>query len=128
MKHFAHVVTLGTVVLVAFNIALQLVNLGRSQLIEGAICQQEFHNVTQPYQDDRCKYDKVQQKLSLILAWESTFSMIVSLLTTVPYAMMAQRYGARVVTSLLWLGYTFSLGGETIICMFKLPPALEDNC
>jgi hypothetical protein len=122
-KHFAQVAILGTVILVAFNIALQLINLGRSQLIEGAICQQEFHNVTQPYQDARCKYDTVQQRLSLILAWESTFSMIVSLFTTVPYAMVAQRYGARVVTSLLWLGYTFSLGGETIICMFYMPSA-----
>lgn len=83
---------------IAFN------SLGLVQMIEGAACQQLYPDVTKPYEDERCKADDVEARLATITGWQNTFMMIPGLVTAMPWGLFADRYGARALLFVAFLG------------------------
>lgn len=106
----------GVLIIVAFEIAMEFILIAFSQLMEGAICVKTYPDIQEPYSDPRCKNDEVQAMLSFVKAWETSLAILPGFLTALPYGMVADKYGAKFVLLLVFLGNLISLGMETVVC------------
>ncbi|KAF4504262.1 hypothetical protein G6O67_008435 [Ophiocordyceps sinensis] len=89
-----------------------------NQIQEGIICQMWHPGIPEPSKDVRCKDRDVQSELSTLRGWELTFGLIPGLLTAIPYGIIADRYGRKVVLSLSLFGITLVQAVDIIICWF----------
>ncbi|KXH42552.1 ATP synthase F0 [Colletotrichum nymphaeae SA-01] len=79
-------------------------------LMEEIICRQRYPDHTISAEDDDvCKGPDVQGQLAMIKAWQNSFDCVPSLLTAIPYGVVADKYGRRPVLSLAMLGITLEL-------------------
>ena len=88
------------------------------QLVEGAVCQRLYADVTDRYHDPRCKNDDVQSQLSLVNGWQTTFGIVPGLLVAVPYGFFADKYGPRALLPLTFLGTTTTQFVQQLMCKF----------
>lgn len=118
-RQFIYTATLCILVNTACITASAFSDVSMNQLVEGAACQREFLNVTDPYHDTRCKEDTVQSQLSLVNGWQTTFGMIPGLLVAIPYGVFADTYGPRALLPLTFLGSTLTQLAQQLICQFR---------
>ncbi|OLN96521.1 hypothetical protein CCHL11_00775 [Colletotrichum chlorophyti] len=77
------------------------------QLMEGIICRKHFpDHVLSNGEDDVCKSPIVQGELAMIKGWQNSFDCVAPLITSIPYGVIADKYGRRPVLSLAMLGIT----------------------
>ncbi|KAK1506480.1 [Colletotrichum costaricense] len=80
------------------------------QLMEEIICRQRYpDHIISAEDDDVCKGPGVQGQLAMIKGWQNSFDCVPSLLTAIPYGVIADKYGRRPVLSLAMLGITLEL-------------------
>jgi hypothetical protein len=116
---FLRVVVPGALIVACFGFAAQFLSIGLSELMQGGICQREYTNVTEPYKDPRCNDDVVQSKLATVKGWEQMFSLLPGLSLAVPYGVVADKYGPKLVLCLIWIGDILSQIGESAVCKSK---------
>jgi MFS family permease len=85
----------------------------------------EFENPLEPIPEDRCKVPDVQARLAMLRGWDQTFSCIPSIITAVPYGVMADKYGRKVVLILSLFGICLSLGWAEFVGYFSRYIAIE---
>ncbi|KAJ3494687.1 hypothetical protein NLG97_g3923 [Lecanicillium saksenae] len=86
-------------------------------LVESSLCTTEFPDVVDPYNDPRCKSEGIQADLAWIIGLESTISVIPGLIMSIPYGIIADKYGPNIVLGLIWVGQFFSEGGHLLVCL-----------
>lgn len=99
------------------------------QLLEDIICRKYFpDHILSDVDDDVCKTPEVQGELAMIKGWQASLDCVarescpprslkkatrsnvcVALLTSIPYGVIADKYGRRPVLSLAMLGVTLEL-------------------
>ncbi|GKT65419.1 ATP synthase F0 [Colletotrichum tofieldiae] len=95
------------------------------QLLEDIICRKYFPDHILPGGgDDVCKTPEVQGELAMIKGWQASFDCVAPLLTSIPYGVIADKYGRRPVLSLAMLGVTLELLWQIQPLLFPevLPP------
>jgi MFS family permease len=102
-------------VFLVFEISILLVSVPMSPIQEAIICRKYYPDAakTSPV----CKSEVVQSELSMLKGWEITFGLLPGMLTAVPYGMVADKYGFKVVLGLSLLGLTLSQAIDIVICM-----------
>lgn len=103
-------------ILTAVEFAAALCAAGVAALVEGSLCRAAFPEVTEPYGDARCKREDVQADLAWIIGMENTISVIPGLLMSIPYGIVADKYGPNIVLGLIWVGQFLSEGGHLLVC------------
>ncbi len=103
-KLYVKVVAPCFVLLFTFGIIANLMVTASNQIQERIICRTFYDNVTHPTTDPRCKDDRVQSELSFIYGIESTISLIPQLLFAIPFGLVADVYGRRLVLLLAIFG------------------------
>lgn len=102
------------------EIGATLITTPMNQIQEGIICQMWHPGIPEPSKDVRCKDRDVQSELSTLRGWELTFGLIPGLLTAIPYGIIADRYGRKVVLSLSLFGITLVQAVDIIICKLRV--------
>ncbi|KAM3435423.1 hypothetical protein MY4824_004889 [Beauveria thailandica] len=97
-----------------------------SQSMESNICHSVYLDVTNSIDDPRCKSTEVQAELSLVLSLETTFGLMPTLLSTMPYGVAADIYGRKPIVMLSSLGSILYNMAAMFICRFPalLPPRM----
>ncbi|KAM3506930.1 hypothetical protein MY11210_007361 [Beauveria gryllotalpidicola] len=80
-----------------------------------ALCRSAFLDVADPYGDERCKHEAVQADLAWIIGMENTISVVPGLLMSIPYGVIADKYGPNIVLGLVWAGQFLSEGGHLLV-------------
>ncbi|KGQ08184.1 hypothetical protein BBAD15_g6490 [Beauveria bassiana D1-5] len=105
-------------ILTAVEFAAALCAAGVAALVEGSLCRTAFPDlVTDPYGDARCKHEAVQADLAWIIGMENTISVVPGLLMSIPYGIIADKYGPNIVLGLVWAGQFLSEGGHLLVCL-----------
>ncbi|KAM3507962.1 hypothetical protein MY10362_001465 [Beauveria mimosiformis] len=105
-------------ILTAVEFAAALCAAGVAALVEGLLCRSAFPDlVTDPYGDARCKSEAVQADLAWIIGMENTISVVPGLLMSIPYGIIADKYGPNIVLGLVWAGQFLSEGGHLLVCL-----------
>ncbi|KJZ76344.1 hypothetical protein HIM_04426 [Hirsutella minnesotensis 3608] len=92
------------VIIFAAEIGASMIAAPMSQIAEGVICRRFHPDVVDPTTDARCKNADVQAELAMLQGWGMTFALIPGLLMAVPYGMLADRYGRKVILCLSLFG------------------------
>ncbi|TQV90795.1 MFS transporter [Cordyceps javanica] len=99
-------------------LAVEMINAPLMEISEAIICRRVFDDVLDPTRDTRCKESPVQSELALINGWELTFALIPSILFSVPFGMLADKYGRQPIMLLALIGAVLSIVGVNIICLY----------
>ncbi|XWW94538.1 hypothetical protein V2A60_002481 [Cordyceps javanica] len=99
-------------------LAVEMINAPLMEISEAIICRRVFDDVLDPTRDPRCKESPVQSELALINGWELTFALIPSILFSVPFGMLADKYGRQPIMLLALIGVVLSILGVNIICLY----------
>lgn len=103
-------------ILTIVEFAAALCASGLAALVEGSLCRHEFPDVQDPYNDERCKTEKVQADLAWVIGMEMTVSVIPGLFMSIPYGIVADKFGPNIVMGMVWIGQFISEFGHLIIC------------
>ena len=85
----------------------------------------EFENPFHPIPEDQCKVPDVQARLAMLRGWDQTFSCIPSILTAVPYGIIADKYGRKIVLVLCLFGLTLAVAWTELVGYFSNFFAIE---
>jgi MFS family permease len=95
--------------------------------LEAIICNSYFKSTMpigmvfpDPIPEDHCKIPFVQSQLAMLKGWDLTFSCIPGILAAVPYGVMADKYGRKLVLMLGLVGILLGLSWVMVVSM--LPP------
>jgi hypothetical protein len=108
----------GVLILVTFQIAASFIEVGLPALLESSVCLKEYPDLSDRYNDPRCKNDNVQAELSMVIAFEQMFTILPGFLTLIPYGILADKYGPKLVLLLVFFGDVLAQGGEALVCKF----------
>jgi MFS family permease len=100
------------------------------RILEEIICRSYYESTTPvridlsiPIPEGECKIPFVQSKLAMLRGWDTTFSCIPSILAAVPYGMVADRYGRKLVLLLSLLGVVLGLLWIMVVSKLKKVPS-----
>jgi MFS family permease len=85
----------------------------------------EFEGPFDPIPEDRCKVPDVQSKLAMLRGWDQTLSCIPSIFTAVPYGVIADKYGRKLVLVLSLVGIILSVSWAEAVGYFSHYIAIE---
>ncbi|OAQ59144.2 MFS transporter [Pochonia chlamydosporia 170] len=88
------------------------------EIEEGIFCREYFSNVTDTANDPRCKDQRIQSNISMLEAVEATIRFAVSLLTGIPYGIVAERFGRRRVLVVSMIGMALRYPLDLIVCAY----------
>lgn len=103
--------------LVAIELSDLIIDVPRTQIEESILCRKRYSDVVIGSNDPRCKDNSVQADLSMLQALELTCTILPSLLTAVPWGVVADKYGRIFVLRLSIFGLLLVQGSNIIICM-----------
>lgn len=109
-----HLIISSVLILISAMLGASFVSPAMNQLVEGAACQQLHPTVTDWYHDSICKRNDVQDRLALIMGWESTYALIPALATAIPYGVFTDKHGPKAMMFLVSLGGVIVQAGEFI--------------
>jgi MFS family permease len=89
----------------------------RVEVLENILCRKRYPDAALGSNDPRCKEDDVQSDLSMLKAVEISCGLLPGLLTSVPWGVVADRYGRLFVLRLAMLGVVLCEGSNIVICM-----------
>ena len=104
-----------------------------TRILEDIVCRQyyhrtvpnEFENPFDPIPEDRCKVPDVQARVAMLRGWDQTFSCIPSILTAVPYGIIADKYGRKIVLVMCLFGITLAVAWTELVGYFSHFFAIE---
>jgi MFS family permease len=85
----------------------------------------EFDNPYEPIPEERCKVPDVQAKLAMLRGWDQMFGNIPSIITAVPYGIMADKYGRKPVIVLCLTGLLMGLAWIELVGYYSNFFAIE---
>lgn len=88
---------------------------------EAIVCQNVYGDVTDPVNDKRCKSTEVQSLFSVVVGFDSTFSMAASMIASIPVGIAADRFGRRPFLVLAVFSGVLDFACKAIVC--TLPPS-----
>ncbi|KAJ5655118.1 MFS general substrate transporter [Penicillium lividum] len=96
------------------------------RLLESIICEQYYRDSqspvsTQEIPEHLCKEEPVQAALAQLLGWQSFFDNIPGLFLALPYGILADKYGRRLIMTLSFVGQFAGMSWVLIVCWFGLP-------
>lgn len=91
------------------------------RLLESIICQQYYEGSESSASEagipeHLCKEGPVQAALAQLLGWQSFFDNIPGLLLTLPYGILADKYGRRLIMTLSFVGQFVGMSWVLIVC------------
>ncbi|KAE9362765.1 MFS general substrate transporter [Stipitochalara longipes BDJ] len=96
------------------------------RIFEGIICRSYYESITPsgkelsiPIPEEKCKIPFVQSELAMLKGWEMTFSCIPGILAAVPFGMVADRYGRKLVLLLALLGVILCLLWTMVVIYYE---------
>ncbi|KAF8537766.1 major facilitator superfamily domain-containing protein [Trichophaea hybrida] len=124
----AYATFLCAVLIVTLFIAVFLSAAPQLRLIESIICSNYYRendrrifnengNIPEQY----CKVDSIQEELAFLNGFQTLFSNIPGVLLAIPYGVLADRYGRKIILVLALLGLTLSFSWILFVCWFALP-------
>ncbi|SCV34275.1 uncharacterized protein FFB14_04756 [Fusarium fujikuroi] len=116
-RHHFRLLALGYMSFIFLKLSPNMFNTILSQILEGILCRQ-YHGATDPTSDPRCKDERVQGELSIILSMKATFELLPTVIFSIPYGLAADVYGRKPVLMIATLGCVlYGLAG-IMICWF----------
>ncbi|KAJ5167467.1 MFS general substrate transporter [Penicillium canariense] len=98
------------------------------RLFESIICQQYYKDSDafsagkgNGIPEHLCKDGPVQAALAQLLGWQSFFDNIPGLFLALPYGILADRYGRRLVMTLSFVGQFAGMSWVMVVCWLGLP-------
>ncbi|KAJ5971438.1 MFS general substrate transporter [Penicillium vulpinum] len=96
------------------------------RLLESIICQQYYEDLDPSASqagipEHLCKEEPVQAALAQLLGWQSFFDNIPGLLLALPYGILADKYGRRLIMTLSFVGQFIGMTWVLIVCWLGLP-------
>lgn len=110
-----HVVTLCLIFLVLMGIGIPLQTTPLNKVAEEIICLNHFPDILTG-EDPRCKSTVVQSYLAMLRGWGATFDCIPAILLAIPYGVLADRYGRRIILFLSMCGVIMSVIWYETVC------------
>ncbi|KAL2820301.1 major facilitator superfamily domain-containing protein [Aspergillus granulosus] len=114
----ANLVSLCALLALVVNIGTILTTIPTIQIIEHIVCHDmspDLSSFSQSSSDPRCKELDVQGELAEIRGWSNAIAILPSLLVSIPYGILADRFGRRPVLRLSVLGISLMLIQQMII-------------
>jgi len=90
-------------------------------VLEDNICKNIYPGLNEHTTDPRCKDAAVQSRLTFILGWWMTFSLLPGLFTTVAWGAAADKYGRKPVLALANIGIVLNFASVALICTKSTP-------
>ena len=109
------ILTLCFGLLITLAIGGTLVSTPIIDIQETIICHR-IHGPDVGHDDAACKDRDVQSELSLIRGWHTSFSLLVSIIASVPYGAVADRYGRALVLGLALTGIALTESFGALVC------------
>lgn len=91
------------------------ISFSMGQLIDRAICRRQFPDVD-AVRYEGCNRQSVREELFFITSWESVLVLVASLLTVVPYNVMAEKRGPKAVVLLMLAGQMLTYSAQVLVC------------
>ncbi|ODA83166.1 hypothetical protein RJ55_01677 [Drechmeria coniospora] len=88
------------------------------QLMEDIICRDQYPDHLMGVDDGRCKDAEVQKTLAMVRSWSLSSEMFVPLLVQIPYGIIADKYGRRIVLFLALFGCCLQLAWVMVTLSF----------
>lgn len=116
-KDAIRIATLATVFLVLFALADIFKYVSTIPLLELSICR-EYYPQHDPniIPDHLCKTPEVQQRLAHLRGYLSALEAVVGLVLTLPYGLLVDYYGERLIAGANIVGYLLSCGWIAAVC------------
>ncbi|RFU33894.1 hypothetical protein B7463_g2408, partial [Scytalidium lignicola] len=119
-----HVVSLCFIMIICLEIGtiLQLAPLNR--VLEGIICRDFYPEMAgaSPLSlsdDPRCKSTEVQSNLAMLRGWQATLECLPGIITGVPYGLLSDRYGRKMVFNLSLSGIILTAMWYATVCWWS---------
>lgn len=119
-QRILYVAIVGLLINSTIMVTAEFTSAAMNQLVEGAACQKIYPDITNPYDNPRCKDEDVQTELSFVVGWDASIGMLPGLLTAIPYGIFVEKYGPR---ALLILGFFGGVLNQLVVlgvCMSSL--------
>jgi hypothetical protein len=119
-RHFVLVATVIVFSIFVIEIGDFMGRAPMSRLLEDCICRKYYESaetmgldLSLPIPEENCKIPAIQRELAMLKGWDQTFSSIPGLLLAIPYGVLADKYGRKLVWGLcglgIWLGTAWCL-------------------
>ena len=127
--HYHRVVGVVIVTVFLIEIGDYMMRAPTTRIMEDIICRHYYDSLetvpigidlTKPIPEDNCKVPAIQAELAMIRGWDMTFSCLPGLLLSIPYGVLADKYGRRFVTILSLIGVTLAAFWLMLVCKFSL--------
>ncbi|KAJ3493892.1 hypothetical protein NLG97_g4441 [Lecanicillium saksenae] len=112
---------IGGLCLTLVGVSQRLFGPALQEIMEDVICKgvyadHQLNSMSPP--DNRCKANDVQKILSMVSALDVSAEMIVPILVQIPYGIIADKYGRRIVIFLALFGCTLKIGWTVVVLAF----------
>ncbi|KAJ6780047.1 hypothetical protein PWT90_01219 [Aphanocladium album] len=112
---------IGGLCLTLVGVATRLASPALQEIMEDVICKNvyadhQLNSLSPP--DDRCKGNDVQKILSMVSALDVSAEMIVPILVQIPYGIIADKYGRRIVIFLALFGCMLKVLWTIVVLAF----------
>ncbi|ROT39018.1 MFS general substrate transporter [Sodiomyces alkalinus F11] len=100
-----------------------LVMMPMFRLLEDAFCHQHYgKDLAEPIPEKECKVDEVQSRLAYLGGIAAVIASVVTLVSTFPYSILADKVGRKPALLLSWVGVMLGFGWGPAILWFSAQP------
>jgi MFS family permease len=104
------------------QLAFALLEPGYIAALELGICHEAYTNSdVSNCIDQDCKSPEIQGRLATLTGWQGTMACIPSLIVTVPYGMLSDRWGCNRVLLLAFVGSVLNATFSLSVCKYSHP-------
>ncbi|RCI12671.1 hypothetical protein L249_0870 [Ophiocordyceps polyrhachis-furcata BCC 54312] len=108
------VVAMCVLFLIVVELSSSVMEPSQLQIMEDVICRRHFPLVD----DGRCKDNSVQKTLAMVRSWSMSADMLIPLVVQVPFGIVADKYGRRMVLSLSFAGCVLQTWWTMLVLLF----------
>jgi MFS family permease len=115
--HFVRVATVVIFSVFVLEIGDYMARTPIQRMLEDIVCRTYYESINSvdlnfdlglPIPEDKCKIPPVQREMATLNGWDMTFQNIPGLIMSVPYAVLSDKYGRKLVWGLVGLGILMS--------------------
>lgn len=100
-----------------------LVMMPMVRLLEDAFCHQHYgKDPAEPIPEMECKIDEVQTRLAYLGGIGAVIASVITLITTFPYSILADKVGRKPALLLSWIGIMLAFGWGPAVLWFSAQP------
>ncbi|KKK16935.1 hypothetical protein ARAM_003759 [Aspergillus rambellii] len=117
------VLVITSILVLAVDFGLYLTIVPQTDIFENIICRNYLANTNQPTPAvppvNLCKSEPVQSELALVNGWKETFDVLPGIVLSVPYGILADKWGRKPVITLGMLGIILGECWVRVICLYS---------